>query len=291
MAKTKESESKMADKQVSALIRIEGGIADEGKIDLHDAAGFISGLARATNITAHAFANDGDIRKKAQNAHGVQAYLHSSRKGCFEEQVDIVFDDKTVADVGHTVLHNVFWDFLTWTWSAAIGIEYEPQTPRVRRFAVNNDVFIDEIADMLEVPMKHLHKALEADRKMTMVLSRPRGADILLFTHDSLDYVTTREEKTESEYIRGNVTRFNVLSNHGRMYSDPEQRVVSFFIVQEDARLKSLAIASMKSKVDGDDGKLYFKVTKIVSAHGVVKRYHVQDILRAGDMDLLRSSD
>ena len=139
--------------------------------------------------------------------------------------------------------------------------------------------------------MKSLHKALEADRDMVMFLSRPRGDDVIKFTHESLDYVTTREEKTETEYIKGNVTRFNVLSNHGRMYSDIEKRVISFFIPHDDARLKSLALASMKSKVDGDDGKLYFKVTKIMSAHSVVKRYQVYDILRASDMNMLRASD
>jgi len=281
----------MSEKQVSAVIRIEGGVADDGKIDLHDAAGFISGLARATNITAHAFANDGKIRRQAQNAHGARAYLNSSRKGCFEEQIDIIFEDKIVAEIGHTVLASVYWDFLTWTWSAAIGIEYEPQTPRVRRFADANDVFIDEIADMLEAPMKSFHKALEADRSMTMVLSRPRGSDVLMFNHHSLDYVTTREEKAESEYIKGNVTRFNVLSNHGRMYSDVEKRVISFVIPFDDSRLESLALDSMQSKVKGEDAKLYFKVVKIVSAHGVTKRYQVHDILNSADVNELRASD
>ncbi|MFJ1471057.1 DUF7946 domain-containing protein [Massilia orientalis] len=273
----------MSEKQVSLLVRIEGGVADEGRIDLHDAAGFVNGLARATNIVAHAFANDGDIRRKAQGAHGAKAYLHSSRKGCFEEQVDIVFEDKVVADVGHSVLTNVFWDFLTWTWSAAIGAEYEPQTPRVRRISEANDVFIDEIADMLEAPMKSLHKSLEADRSMTMYLSRPRGDDIIKFTHDSLDYVTTREELTETKYITGNVTRFNVLSNHGRIYSDVEKRVLSFVLAESDTRLSGLAITSMQAKNDGDDGKMHFKVGKIISAQGVTKRYKVYDILPMDD--------
>jgi hypothetical protein len=46
----------VAEKDISALIRIEGGIADDGKIDIYDAAGFINGLARSINIVAHAFA-------------------------------------------------------------------------------------------------------------------------------------------------------------------------------------------------------------------------------------------
>lgn len=274
----------MSEKQVSALVRIEGGVADEGVLDIHDAAGFITGLARATNIVAHAFANDGAIRRKAQGAHGVRAYLHSSRKGCFEEQVDIVFEATIVADVGHSVITNVFWDFLTWTWSAAIGVDHNPQTSRVRRIAEANDVFIDEISDMLESPMKSLHKALEANRTMTMFLSRPRGEDVIKFTHESLDYVTTREEQTESEYIRGNVTRFSIISDHGRMYSDIERRIISFVLAYEDSRLSSLALASMKDKVDGDEGKMFFKVTKVVSAQGIVKRYLVHDILRADEV-------
>ena len=79
-------------KDLTMLFRVEGGTADEGRLDLHDASMTLLGLARAVNITTHAFANENDLRTRANAAKGAQAFVHSSRKGCFEEQIDIVFE-------------------------------------------------------------------------------------------------------------------------------------------------------------------------------------------------------
>lgn len=273
----------VAERDVSALIRIEGGIADDGKIDIYDAASFINGLARSINIVAHAFANDGEIRKKAQAAHGSHSFLHSSQKGCFEERVDVVFDAKTVVKIGHSVIANNFWDYLTWCWATAAGKNYEPTTSFVQKVMQRDEDFIFEMADALETAMQSLHKSLARDRTMKMYLNRPRVGDMLMLDDKSLDYVTTREEQIDTDYILGNVTRYNVLSDLGRLYSDNDGKVISFrFADSEEARLKGLALDSMRSKVDGEAGKMHFKVSKVVSAHGVVKRYIIHDVLKAG---------
>ena len=199
----------MAEKDVSALIRIEGGTADDGKIDIYDAAGFINGLARSINIVAHAFANDEEIRKKAQAAHGSHSFLHSSEKGCFEERVDIVFDAKTVVKIGHSVIANNFWDYLTWCWAIAAGQDHAPTTAFVKKVMQRDANFVFEMADALETAMASLHKSISRDRNMVMYVNRPRVGDVLKLDAASLDHVTTREEQVETDYILGNVTRYN----------------------------------------------------------------------------------
>ena len=73
-----------------------------------------------------------------------------------------------------------------------------------------------------------------------------------------------------------------MVSDLGRLYSDNDNKIISFrFADSEESRLKGLAIDSMRSKVDGEEGKLHFKVSKVVSAQGIVKRYVVHDILKA----------
>jgi hypothetical protein len=83
-----------AEKELSANVRVEGGIADKGVLDMYDAAGLIHGLARSLNIVAHSFANDEEIRSRANTATGVQTLIHSSKKGCFEEKIDVRFSKK-----------------------------------------------------------------------------------------------------------------------------------------------------------------------------------------------------
>ena len=269
----------MQQKTVSALFRIEGGPADEGVLDIYDAANTIYGLARALNIVSHAFANDDEIRKRADNAHGAHTYIHSSIKGCFEEKVDIRFEAGRAAKLGPSVLVSNFWDYLLLSWSSAVGVEYQPTTAHVRRSLRKNEDFTYEIADALETPMLHMQKSIARDNDVKIMLNRPKVGDVLTFDTSSLAFVTVRDEKTHKSWISGNVTKFNVLSDFGRLYSDEDERVLSFRLAHpDDQKMRSLAVNSMQEVVQGLPGKLRFEVSPVVSAQGIVKRYIVHSI-------------
>jgi len=267
-------------KEVNLILRLEGGVADEGLLDIYDAANTITGLARAVNLVAHSFSNNEEVRTKNQSAKGAQAFVHSSRKGCFEEQVDIRFDEKIAKKVGNTVLVSVFWDYLTWVLSNSVGLEIKPTTSYVKKIAEKNELFIHEISDALESPMLLIHRAIVRDENVKVFFNRPRVGDTLSLGSETLDYVTTREVSAGSEYIVGNVTKVNILSHFGRLFSDEEDKVVSFALAHpDDHRLKGLSLKSMQEHNDGLPGKVHLRVRKIISAHGVVKRYIVEDIL------------
>lgn len=128
--------------------------------------------------------------------------------------------------------------------------------------------------------MQLIHRAIAHDRSIKAFLSRPRVGDSLELTSDTLDYVSIHEKQTQTEYIHGNITLVNVLSQFGRLFSDEEGRVISFELANpDDKRVRRLALKSMQSHNDGGTGKMHLKVMKIVSAQGVVKRYVVHDIL------------
>lgn len=270
------------EKEVSIIIRVEGGDADDGLLDIHDAASTILGIARSVNIVAHAFANEQEIRTRADHALGSKTFIHSSKKGCFEEQIDIRFTKKVSNKIGHSVLNSHFWDFLSACWASAVGKEHPTNSPYLRKILEKNPEFFDEIAIALESPMQSLLKPIGSDESITISLCRPRvEKEILTFDKESLDYVTILEETDKTEYLLGNVTRYNVLSDFGRLFSDEENRVISFELREgkKNTRVKNLFIKSMKYKIEGEEGKLYFKVSKIKSSAGFVKRYVVYDAL------------
>jgi hypothetical protein len=270
-------------KDISAVLRIEGGLADEGLLDIHDAANTIYGLARAMNIITHSFANNEQIRTKAATATSVQSFIHSSKKGCFEEQIDIRFDPKVVLKMGSSVIAKNLWDYMAWAWSSAVGHDYEPTSAHLIKILKKDPELVYVMGDALETPMQKLHKAIVRDKNVTIFLCRPHVGDIIKLDKETLDYVSLRNEQTETSYIEGNVTKFNVLSDFGRMYSDVDGKTVSFRLGHQDDRLQSLCLESMQGMVDAEEDimKMHFKVSKVVSAQGVVKRYVVHDILRS----------
>ncbi|WP_156432094.1 hypothetical protein [Burkholderia latens] len=266
------------EKEVSALIRVEGGTADEGILDLHDGAKTMLGIARAVNIASHAFANNDQIRTRADRAHGVQAFVHSSLKGCFEERIDIRFNATTIKRIGPSKLVNSFWDYLTCCWSAALGLSYTPETAYVEATLSRDPDFIHEIADALESAMRELQRPIESNDSVSITLARLRKGDLLTMNWQTRDFVTVRETKADKRIIRGNITRYNVLSDFGRLYSDEDGKVISFEIAKSSGnRVKKLVVNSMEKRIDGLTGKLQLKVSSIESAQGFVKRYVIHD--------------
>lgn len=237
----------MEEKEITAILRVEGGTADQGILDIHDAANMIYGLARAINTVTHSFGNNEEVKSKAKQSTGAKTFIHSSRKGCFEEQVDIHFAPKIVKKIGPSVISNNFWDYLTCCWSFASGVPSQPVTPHVLKVLEKNPVFFYEIADALETPLALLHRPIVREKTATIFLARPRVGDVIRFDRNTLDFVTTREEQTETGYIEGNVTRFNVLSNFGRLFSDEERKVVSYNLANpDDRRVRDLAVSASR---------------------------------------------
>lgn len=267
------------EKDVPFILRTEGGTADQGLISIYDAASMIYGLARAANIVNHAFANDEEVRKRADRAHGSETYVEPPAKGCYEEQVVVRFHAGVVDKVGHSVLAPVYWDYLSMCWSAAIGTAYTPTTSQVKKMIAKNDFFLLDIADSLEEPLRKIQRPIAENGAVKMFLNRPRVGDVITLDQESLAFVTVREESQNIEIIQGNVTRYNVLSDFGRLYSDEEGRVISFTLKNtSDKVAKTMFIDSMQALVGGEGGKLLLKVTKVVSASGVVKRYIVHSV-------------
>lgn len=270
-----------SDKEVSAIIRVEGGTADDGMLEIYDAASMIHGIARAINIVAHSFAtSEKEIRVKAHTARGVKTLLHSSKKGCFEEQVDVIFSHKLTSNIGPSVIVANFWDYLTYCWSAAAGTTHSPTSSHLKKITSKDEDFFFIIGDALESAMLDIHKPILRDNKVKIYLSRPRVGDTLEFNRETLAHITTRIEESEILKFEGNVTRFNVLSDFGRLYSDKENRIISFKLAdnRNNKSMQKNVVQSMQDRIAGKGGKLKFDASQVISSQGLVKRYVIHDI-------------
>lgn len=269
----------MLNKIISFIFRVEGGSADEGRLDLYDASETMNGLARTLNVVTHAMANDGEIREHAHRATGVKTFIHSSEKGCFEEKIDIDFDKSSVDAIGSSVISKAFFDLLEGTLSVAVGESYDPKTYTLKKLLIENSTILEEIADSIDEAIKKLHRTIKSNPDIKIYFERPRVGDFFELNKETLDFVTTTDETIEQEEITGNITRFNSISDFGRLYSDEVGFIVSFRIAEKNnKRVRLLAVKSMKEMIEGNDGKLKLRVTKILNTKGMVKKYIVHDI-------------
>jgi hypothetical protein len=267
------------EKELSALVRVEGGIADDGILDMYDAASMIHGLARSLNIVAHSFANEQEVRVRANSAAGVKTYIHSSKKGCFEEQIDIKFSSKITEKIGHSVIVNNFWDYLQYCWTSAVGNPSQPISSHLTKVVDGDQDFSFVIGDALESAMQDIHKPIISEPRARIYLARPRIGDVVQLNKKTLAFVTTRTVSSEKFDLIGNVTKYNVLSDFGRLFSDTDRRVVSFKLANpNDIKTRQKVLQSMQDNVSGETGKVKFNVSQVLSSHEEVKRYIVHGI-------------
>lgn len=266
--------------EIGFFIRVEGGDADDGRVNLYDGAKSISGLARSVNLVSHSFANNEDVRTKGDNPKDVKTYIHSSTKGCFEERIDVVFSDKLADKIGPSVIQKNFWDYLIWSWSAAVGREYEPITPYVRRIESENAPYADEIGNALQPAMLELHRLIRENESVTIKLVKLRGQEELEFNEESYQYVSASNKSEEVVYCYGNVTKYNILSGVGRYYDDKQRKIVSFQLLDHNAKQndESLAVRSMEQRIRGDEGKIRFRGHTLKTARGRLKKFLVDSI-------------
>jgi hypothetical protein len=183
--------------------------------------------------------------------------------------------------MGHSVIVNNFWDYLIYSWSSAVGIESPAGSSHLQKLVAKDADFGYVIGDALESAMQDVHKPIVRDPVAKIYLERPRIGDVITFDKTTLAYVTTRTEKTSTYDIVGNVTRYNVLSDFGRLYSDAEARVISFKLAKpEDAKAREQVVRSMQDHVQGRPGKLRLSVSEVLSSLGEVKRYVVHAIAK-----------
>jgi hypothetical protein len=267
-------------KAVTAILRIEGGYADEGLIDIHDAGEMITGLARSMNIIAHALGNDNEVRQRASSATGAKTYIRASTKGCFEEHIEVHFDQSVLDKIGASVVTNHFWSYLVWSWGHTIGNTPGDLPPFITRIADLDYPVLDELSEVLEGSLLSVHAPLVTDSGCTIFIGRPRIGDILSFNSDSLAFLKNQTEDRSYSYIKANVTKFNILSGYGRIYSDQDGTTVAFKLEnKDDQRTRDLVIKSMARRSEGNAGKMRFKVIATRGVHGNVKKYKVFDVL------------
>jgi hypothetical protein len=245
-----------------------GGDAEDNRLDLYDGAVSLQGIARSLAITTHAFIN-GEVRTRADIAHGASLYLYPSRRGSFVLEAAVWM---TAA-----VASGVFYDFIRYTYKEAVGAlddSDEPGGALEKRI----EPTLGELPAVLESSLTSVHRPITQDPKIRIAVTRPRGEELIVFDAQTANALLPVATKL-LDPILGHVTRYNTISRWGRFYDYSEKRVISFFLEANISdRERSLITWSLHQANVNGDGTLYMFATADVTPTGKVKRYTVSKV-------------
>lgn len=278
--KTKEKAQKT--EKITVVYRVEGGYADEGLIDAYSGSKGISGFSRLINLILHPLLNNNVINKSAKNPKNVESYLQASKKGCYEETLEIHVPAESLDKFGKKSIKNEFWDLFQLCTKNILNEDYEPQTVWLNKQISRQDkskLDIDELIWRTEESFKDLLEPIERAGAKSVFIAKNRGIDVLMFDKDTKLFVTTETIETTQQWITGNATRISSTSPYGRFYSDPDGRILPFKLEDENnVRVKNVLIKSLENKVNSEAAKVSLLVRKITSNYGTVKSYIVSDV-------------
>lgn len=266
---------------ITFAIKYHYGDAEQGRLDMYDAAVSFQGFAKALSITAHALLNDGEIRRKGHRLEGGELYINPSRKGSFEQIVTFVITNNEA--IGASIAAAAFYDLIKWTWSKTLDLAYEPETPHVKKLAERIEPFLGEMEEALEIPLEQAHRPIKKNPEMVIALKRQRAGEVIRLDAETLQSVSLQTESQVTENIQGNVTRYNILSGYGRFYDDSLGKTVSFKVEDDVSSMqKQLLTWSMHFAQETEgSGKILIDANRILTAKGIVKRYIVSNIQQA----------
>ncbi len=264
---------------ISFAIKYHYGDAEDGRLDMYDAAVSLQGFSKALSITTHALLNEGEVRRKGNRIEGAQLFLLPSKRGSFEQLVTLAINNQEA--IGASIAAAAFYDMIKWTWAKTLDLaDYEPQTPHVKKIADRVDPTFGEIEEALEIPLEQAHRPIKKDSDVIVTLTRPRVGEIIRLDTDTLSSVSVSLNPDVIEGIVCNITRYNILSGYGRLYDDELGRTVSFVIGDEvTSNQKQLLTWSLHyAQEEEGEGKIEIDARKVESAKGTLKRYVISRI-------------
>jgi len=246
-----------------------GGDAENNRLDLYDGAVSLQGIARSLAITTHAFIS-GEVRTHGESAPGASFFLNPPRRGSFILEATVWITE--------TVAAGLFYDFVSYTFKEAVGLENGADDQR-RSLRERIEPTIVELSEVLENPLSSVHRPIQQNTDMTLMVARPRGQELVTFDAETGKALLPTVEQL-SDPVVGNVTRYNTISRWGRFFDRSEGRVISFFL---EARVteheRSLITWSLHEANLNREGTLYLNATAIVTPSRVIKRYNVTGVL------------
>jgi hypothetical protein len=263
-------------------LRFSGKKVEAHGLDLYDGATSFHGFAQALQIAAHAYMT-GEIVSRSTALRGSEMYFGSPRKG------SVLFDIITVIEAYPATAGlsgAIFYDFIKTAFSKAAGyLDRTPETPAIQKLAVD-ETFFDQLAETLEGSLQRAHRAIDHGVDQ-VTLERPRS-ELVVFNHETSEWVNTRDENPNVEEFTGSITRYNSITGNGRAYIRELDKVIPFRPGQNFPNNKRGILSwSLHGNTVQGEKELRFWASKIESAKGDAKRLVLADCtyksLQTGD--------
>jgi len=251
----------------------------EGRINLYSGPKSIFGFGKVIQLSTHLILND-EVINRSTAVRNAEFYLLPSKKGSYIQELNIIVlnypaESLVVSTIAINVLSNHISDAIKWLISSAAGITDSAYVPLEPRLGSKLEPHFDDLQVVMDGAILEAHKTVERSGG-SVVLSDANHQELVTFNQDTLDYIKETKVSKDHEVIKGHVTRYNVLTGNGRLLDDETGDVIPFS--PKRSFNNHLFLSWSLNEVDNErDGKLYFKINRVLNAREHTKRLILSD--------------
>lgn len=230
-------------------------------------------------ISLNAFLNR-EIITQAPSAKGFRLVLGTSKKGSWEQLIQLVVTDPNtqalIADLGK----NALYDLLKYILAGGVGLpaalHYRKSRKRMRELEREND----DLHEKLDDALKRAHSPVKHQGLNVQIMSG--RTNLVTFDDMTLQFIETEFISDETEIIRCAVNRFNTRTGNGRIISDIDSISVPFFPVSPLSTPSTSRLADNLALLARDEfTEIELLVSPITDGSGRLKRYRLHRVLDA----------
>ncbi len=282
---------------IEFVLSYEGGDADSHYLDLYDGAQALIGFQRSIALTTHLVLN-GQIITQSPSLKGARIIASPVESGSWKITAGVIFTGTMAVahipsdnPIGH-LLYSAY-DYLISEslgfhvdYEKTIGQLYEEEQlarsglPKVEQHQL--DSLVEKCSNaVIEIhrPISKSQSALTAEiSSQSPEDDQPLGE---LFNIETFRYMLENIESPTTETIRGRVSSYNSNTYKGRIFVSKEGRPVSFDLLENcrstdvvDLIVKSLSANAVQDPAN-KWARVYFRVRRITSRKGTLKKYRV----------------
>jgi hypothetical protein len=264
--------------QYNFTLKYDDGIKKFNGLDHYYGAQSLFGMSQIMLISFNAFFNK-EVITQATAAKGFRVVMGVSKKGSWEQALQLVITDPDVIAYAQDLGKNALYDLIKWALVTGVGgryiLQYRKSRKRVRELERENE----DLHEKLDEALKRAHAPIKHQGLSLQVMS---GRTVLATYDDmSLQYLETEVYDEETHQISVAISRFNARTGTGRLIGTIDSASVPFVPIDKLTKQQSAILADSLAQLARD---VFVPVDLIVSnvtdANGYIKRYRLHRVLR-----------
>lgn len=257
-------------------IKYNDGLKKFDGIDHYYGSLSLFGMSQIILISLNAIFNK-EIITQATAAKGFRVVLGTSKKGSWEQALQVVITNQEIVSVVQDLGKNALYDLMKWAFLGGVGgyfLNYGKSRKRVRELEREND----DLHEKLDEAMKRAHAPVKHQGLSIQVMI---GRTVLATYDDmTLQFLETEVYDEETHRMSVAISRFNARTGTGRLISDIDSASVPFVPVDKLKKQQNTILANSLVQLTRDVFvPVDVIVSKITDANGYVKRYRLHRVL------------